>query len=100
MTNSTTSFKYAIISIVFLVLCVVTQIISVKTFGEQLTILVGLSAVAAGITAIVGVFYAAYSLREPNTPKKLIGAVINFSFLLLFLAVILANIMDINRALE
>ncbi|PLB17748.1 MAG: hypothetical protein TRG1_3422 [Flavobacteriaceae bacterium FS1-H7996/R] len=38
-------------------------------------------------------------LKEPNTLKKIIGIIINFGIVTLFIFVIISNILDIYNAL-
>ena len=98
-TKSSISFNYALASVGLVVLCVVIKMATFQVPEQQSSFIVGLFAVAAGISALIGVVYTFFSLKEPNTVKKLVGAVINFSFLILFIAVIVANIIDIYRAI-
>ncbi len=97
--NSHKGFKHGVLGIgLILLLIVLTQITHLfkSDFGS---LLIGLLTFAVGIISIIGFIKSLKGIKEPNTAKKIIGIVINFGIIMLFLSAIVANIYDIYMAL-
>ena len=97
--NSHKGFKYGILGIgLILVLIILTQLLN-TLISDFASILIGLLTFAVGIISIIGFIKSIKGIKEPNTAKKIIGIIINFGIVILFLSVIIANIYDIYKAL-
>ena len=98
-TNSHRAFKYS--SIAFTLSVFGILIITVfKSNPHISSIFSGLLFLAVGIIAIIALINALKGLREPNTLKKIIGFILSLAFVILFISAIVANILDMNKALN
>ncbi|WP_028284039.1 hypothetical protein [Olleya marilimosa] len=98
--NSHKGFKFGIIGIgLILILIILTQLLHTQ-ISDIASILIGLLTFAVGIVSIIGFIKSLKGIKEPNTAKKIIGIIINFAIVILFISVIIANIYDINKALS
>jgi|SRR6476660_5667314 len=97
--SSQQAFKAAIIA---LTLCAVGIILMVIPFHAGLffmQMVSGILFIISGGIAIAGIIFSIRSVREPNTVKKILALVINFTFAAFFISIIVANILDIKRAI-
>lgn len=98
--NSHQSFRYAVISLILLFIIIVSAVVitlfHIKT--ELYTLILGLIVFAIGFLSIFGFMKSIKALKEPKSTKKTIAILVNSSFLILFLCVIVANILDIYKA--
>lgn len=97
-TNSTKSFKFGLIGIGLMVVMVVLIQLFSPLNSDVASILIGLLTFSIGIIGIVGLVYSLKGIREPNTLKKILGLIISFGTVLLFLFVILSNVYDMYKA--
>ncbi|WP_405207216.1 hypothetical protein [Aquimarina sp. LLG6339-5] len=96
--NSHSGFKYGITGLsIFLVLIILTAIINTFDF-YFLSLLIGLLVLIIGCIGIIGLTKSLKGLKEPNTLKKVIGIVINFGIVGLFVSAIIANFLDMYKA--
>jgi len=71
------------------------------TFNSSIiSIIIGLLTIGAGIAAIIGLVKSLKGIKEPNTIKKIIGIIINFGIVALFVSILIANIIDLYRTLN
>jgi len=96
--SSHSGFKYGIIGLsIFLVLIILTAVINTFDF-YFFSLLIGLLVFIIGCIGIIGLTKSLKGLKEPNTLKKVIGVVINFGIVGLFILVIVANFLDLYKA--
>ncbi|AXP79632.1 hypothetical protein CJ739_535 [Mariniflexile rhizosphaerae] len=97
--NSHSGFKYGITELgLIIILVVLTQFLDSQN-SDIYSILIGLLTFVIGIVSIIGLAKSLRGLKEPNTLKKIIGIIINFGIVTLFIFVIISNILDIYNAL-
>ena len=97
--NSHKGFKYGILGIgLILILIILTQLLNTLK-SDFVSILIGLLVFAVGIISIIGLIVSLKGIKEPNTAKKIIGIIVNFGIVILFMSVIITNIYDIYKAL-
>lgn len=98
--NSHSGFKYGIIGLsIFIILIILTIIINtLKSY--YLSILIGLLAFIVGCIGIIGLTKSLKGLKEPNTTKKIIGFILNIGIVSVFISAIIANFLDIHKALN
>jgi len=99
-TYSTKSFKYSIVASILLISLIISINIFQNFNSDTSSITIGLIVIAIGYTSIMGLIYTLRGIKEPNTAKKIIGLLVNFSIALLFIYVIVGNIIDIYRFLN
>lgn len=98
-TNSHKGFNYSILGIGLILISIVLTYF-LNTFASDLaSILIGVVAFAIGITSVIGFSNSLKGIKEPNTAKKIIGIIVNFGIVVLFLYVIISNGYDIYRVL-
>lgn len=97
--NSHSGFKYGIIVLILILTFIFLLQILDTGSSETSTLIMGLLIMGIGIASILGAIKSLKGINDPNTPKKIIGILINFGTALLFVSVIVANIFDIYRAL-
>jgi len=99
-TKSNRGFKYAMIALLLFVVIIISNMAMFHSGSDIFPMIVGFVFLMIVIIAIVGLVYSLKGIREPNNLKKFVGLLINCGFIALFIFVIIANIMDIKRALE
>jgi len=98
--NSHSGFKYGVIGFsIFLIIIVLSVIIN--TLDHYfLSLLIGLLVFIIGFIGVIGLTKSLKGLKEPNTSKKIIGLVLNSVIVGVFISAIVANILDIYKALS
>ncbi|MDG5491973.1 hypothetical protein [Psychroserpens sp. SPM9] len=98
--NAKKGFQFAIITIVtFLLFLLVqilaaNQIISINTY----TFASGFIMILVFVSSIIGFIFSIKGRKEPNSFKKLFGIIANTILFFLFVATVIANIMDVFNA--
>ena len=95
---SRAGFYYGIISVGILVAGIVIIQLNLLYEVDFGSALIGLLFMAGGFMGVLGLFKSISGIKEPNTPQKIIGILMNGGIVLLFAGVIIANIIDIYRA--
>ena len=92
------SFLTAIILVAALILIVIvsTQLPAENTGGVIIPPFLLITITAS----ILGSYFAIRSFREKTNYKKVIGIVINFGMLILIVALVITNLMDLSRLLS
>jgi len=98
-TNSHRAFKYSSIAFALSVFGIL-MITVFKSVSDISSIFSGLLFLAVGIIAIIAFIDALKGVREPNTLKKIVGFILSLAFVILFISAIIANIIDIDKALN
>ncbi|MEO1031647.1 MAG: hypothetical protein AAFX55_09605 [Bacteroidota bacterium] len=91
-------FRYAMISLVLSTVVLAGSTLSIAYDLYILSLAIGLITFLIGMISIIGFVFSLKGIKEKNTVKKWIGLVINTAFLLGFVFVIIANIIDIYKA--
>ncbi|OUS00950.1 hypothetical protein A9Q86_09375 [Flavobacteriales bacterium 33_180_T64] len=98
--NSHKGFKFAILAIGFflvfvaLKVLVTTENISIATYTNASAFIM----LVVIICSIVGFIFSIKGRKDPNSIKKIIGLIINSILVLLFIATIVANVIDIQNS--
>jgi len=99
--HSKKGFQFAIITIVSFLLFLVFQILAAteRISLEFYRYASGFTIILVFTSSIIGFVFSIKGLKDPNSFKKIFGLIANSILFLLFLATIVANIMDIKNAL-
>ena len=97
--NSHQGFYYGISGVVGIIILIILTQLVIRFKSDALSILIGVLTFTIGAIGLVGIFKSILGIKEPNTPKKYIGIVINAGICILFVAVIITNVYDIYTAL-
>ncbi|TDT46457.1 hypothetical protein CLV90_0507 [Maribacter spongiicola] len=97
--NSIKAFKYGMLEIGLLLIVIALIFILNPSKFYAVSIVIGFLLFIIGFISIVGCIISLKGIKEPNTAKKIIGIIINFGALALFLSLIFANIYDLYRVL-
>jgi cytochrome c oxidase subunit IV len=92
---SKTSYKIGIISITLFVLLFIINAILYHNHYYSFTPYILLIFYALIALSLAGVVYAFMGLKEPNTPKKIMGFILNSVGILWFVFLMAANVFDI-----
>ncbi len=92
------AFKSALYALVILALAII--LLLVKAISEPYSALLGFLVMLIGILAVNGLVNSLKGRREKNSFRKIFGLVVNFGLLLLFLALIVLNGLDIYNAIR
>ncbi|WP_338731361.1 hypothetical protein [Mangrovimonas cancribranchiae] len=98
-TYSHKGFKFGILGIGLILIIVILSLLLNVLKYNFISILIGLTVFAIGIVSIIGFIKSLKGIKEPNTFKKIIGIIINFGLVTLFLLILIANGYDIYKAL-
>ena len=96
--NSNKSFEYAILGVGLILVIIILTILLNTSKYDFISLLIGLLTFVIGIIGVIGSIVSIKGLKEPNTVKKIIGIILNFGIVILFLSVIIANIYDMYKA--
>jgi len=96
--NSHNAFALGVAGIIAIIIFFSSTVLF-NSYGidDALMILMFLFVIIVALS-IIGTIKSIKGLKEPNTPKKIIGMILNFGIITLFVAVIIASVMDIYRA--
>lgn len=95
-TNIEKSFTLGIISLVSIVLGLFISIASIHWGSKLISSVIGLSYLAAGILSLIGSVYFVKGMKEKLTIKKIVAFITNVGVLVLFIAMVIANINDLS----
>ena len=98
--NSNRGFTIAIISSLLFVIIMILQMAMFHSGSNTFSILFDSFLIGIAIIFIIGLINSLKGLREPNNAKKIIGLIINMSFIVLYIFIFLANINNIKRVFE
>ena len=98
--NSHSGFKFGVIGLGLILTMIILTKLSNSQNYSSISIIIGLLTLGAGITAIIGFVKSLKGLKEPKTAKKIIGIIINFGIVAIFISIIIANIFDVVKALS
>ena len=98
-TNTDKSFRYALQSIGVFLLLIVLSVIMQLTKLDELSIIIGILVLIMSCLGIVGLVYSIKSIKEPSHYKKWIGLLVNVLVVIGFIALLIANFLDIQGAL-
>lgn len=91
-------FKYAVVELL-LTLTFLGIIYFFNQKNDSTSLIIGVLIFAIGFSSIIGTINSFKALKEPNSFKKVFGITINLLFFLIFVSIIIANILDLNRFL-
>lgn len=98
MKYSLKSFRFGIASLFFWLIALGLILASTYwNFRDQASVWVGLILLIASACAFLGLFNSLKSVKEEGGRIKWIGGILNVVFFLAFLALVIANVLDINR---
>lgn len=97
--NSHRAFKYSCIAFSLSIFGILI-ILVFKSDLYMFSIFLGLLFLTVGIIAVIALIDALKGLSEPNTLKKIFGLILSLAFVILFISAIVANLMDIDKALN
>ena len=98
-TYSHKGFKFGILGIGLLFIVVILSLLLNVLKYDSISILIGLTVFTMGIVSIIGIIKSLKGIKEPNTFKKIIGIIINFALVTLFLLSLFVNAYDIYKTL-
>lgn len=100
--NSHQSFRYAIISLILFFTTLLISVVTILTHFSSniLSLILGFTVLVIVFLSIVGFIDALKGFKEPKSTKKTIGFIVNSVFLILFLAMMVNNILDMYKAVN
>ena len=98
--NSHSGFNFGVIGLTLILIMIILTKFSNSENNSSISNIIGLLTLGAGITAIIGFVKSLKGLKEPKTAKKIIGIIINFGIVAIFISIIIGNIFDIVKALS
>jgi hypothetical protein len=98
--NSNRGFIITIIASLLFVIIVILQMAMFHSESYTFSIVFDSFLIGIAIIFMIGLINSLKGLREPNTAKKIIGLIINMSFIVLYVFIFLANINNIKRVFE
>jgi len=98
--NSKKGFQFAIITIATFLLFIIFQVLAAneKVSLDFYRYASGFLMILVFVSTITGFVFSIKSLKEPNSFKKIFGLIANTILFILFIATIIANIMDMKNA--
>ena len=97
---SHSGFKFGVIGLGLILTMIIVTLLRDTFNSSIISIIIGLLTIGAGIAAIIGLVKSLKGIKEPNTIKKIIGIIINFGIVALFVSILIANIIDLYRTLN
>lgn len=91
-------FKYAIFELLLTFLFFII-IYFFNQKNDSISLIVGTLIFVIGFFSIIGTISSFKALKESNSFKKVFGITINFLIFLIFVSIIIANVIDLNRFL-
>lgn len=97
--NSKKGFQFAIITIVAFLLFLLLQILAANEFVslDLYRYTSGFLMIVVFTSSIIGFIFSIKGRKDPNTFKKIFGLIANTILFLLFVATVIANIMDFSN---
>lgn len=87
-------FTLGLISLIcFLGLVIITKYL-INSTNNFASVVIGFLTISIGVISIMGIINSIKGIKDPNTSKKIIGLLLNLSFVSFFLFVIFANLLD------
>lgn len=97
--NIEKSFKTALVILVLVIITLATLILDKKHDSGISGFLIGLALLSTGVLGVIGSIQGLKGLKESKSFKKVIALAINFGIVILFVFLILANVIDLYKAL-
>lgn len=97
--SSRIGFRYAMIALTLFAVTMAIMAVFIILKIVVPAMLFGIVFLVAIVISIVGLTYSIRGIREPNDARKIIGLVLNLFFTGVLVLMIIANILDIVRAL-
>jgi hypothetical protein len=96
--HSLKSFRYSLAVTATFLLTLLLKFYNVA--WDISTVFTGFTVIPMMLLAVMGCVYAVRGIQEPRTTRKVIGMVLNFGFVLLFILLIASGKLDIFRVIH
>ena len=95
--NSNKGFKYGMMSLILFIIFVIFTKYMNNSTSDLYSLIIGFLTLSIGILSITGFIKSIRGIKEPNTPKKIIGMILNFGFISIFIFVLISNVLDVAK---
>ncbi len=94
------AFSHAINSLTLMAVIVLLSVVMHFTQLEIISLLIGILVFIIGALSIIGLIHSLKGIKSENNLKKVVGLIINVTFVFLFIYVFIANALDIVKVMN
>ena len=97
--NSEKSFRYSLIVLALFIMMILMHILQ-EFMKQDFSNFYGFISIVIMALISFGSYHAVTGLKDRNSAKKIIGIILNTGYLILFISLIIANVLDLYKAIE